>query len=107
MTNPLGSLSVGLGHGRMPAPLFHCAEQAFSQKSYPISVTVPPDTLISTQKGESAFLPMPNKALEELRRIQKPRYSPSEAGATIFTVRSTVCPGLTAQGKLIEVGAPI
>src|SRR5512134_3612151 len=107
MTRPLGSPSFGLGQGRAPAPLFHCAAQAFCQKSYPISVGVPPDTLISTQNGESAAMPMPNKSPEALRRIQKPRYSPSAIGATIFTVRSTVCPGGTAYGKLTEVGAPI
>ena len=63
--------------------------------------------MISTQNGESALLPMPNKFPEELRRIQKPRYSPSAMGATILTVRSIVCPGDTAYGMFTAVEAPI
>ena len=69
MAYPLTSPSVP-GHGRMPAPLFHWAAQAFAAKSYPETVGDEPDTFTSTQMGFEASVPMPNNFPLALLRIQ-------------------------------------
>src|SRR5215208_962427 len=106
ITKPLALPSIP-GQGRSPAPLFHSAEQTLAVKSYPEPIGESPATLISTQIGLAAFVPMPNKAPLALLSIQYPRYFPAEAGAIILTVMSTVAPGAVFHGRLTEVGAPI
>src|SRR5688572_5562220 len=82
MINPLVLPSVP-GQGRIPAPLFHSAEQTFDAKSYPVPIGESPATSISTQIGFDASAPIPKNCPLALLKIQKPRYFPAADGATI------------------------